>query len=85
MGEGALPGPVRAHDGVNLARADLEIEPLEDVHGDVPHVVVLDELTHFDDGGVFVAVGAAHVMGERGLLKQLEQQGFEVSRVAPRP
>jgi uncharacterized protein YbaP (TraB family) len=39
----------------------------------------------FDDGGVFVAVGAAHVMGERGLLKQLEQQGFEVSRVAPRP
>lgn len=34
-------------------------------------------------GGVFVAVGAAHVVGERGIVKQLEKRGFTVKRVEP--
>jgi hypothetical protein len=39
-GERALPRPVRAHDGVNFAAADVEVEALEDLAaGDVhpPH------------------------------------------------
>ncbi len=41
--------------------------------------------TPFDDGGVFVAVGAAHVVGDRGIVKLLEKEGFTVSRVQPLP
>ncbi len=37
--------------------------------------------TPFDDGGVFVAVGAAHVVGERGIVKLLEKEGFSVVQV----
>lgn len=32
-------------------------------------------------GGVFVAVGASHLEGERGLLAMLQEDGFRVSRV----
>jgi len=32
-------------------------------------------------GGVFVAIGASHLDGERGLLAMLEEDGFRVSRV----
>lgn len=32
-------------------------------------------------GGVFIAVGAAHLPGENGLIALLEREGFEVSRI----
>ena len=32
-------------------------------------------------GGAFIAVGALHLPGERGVLRLLEEQGYEVTRV----
>src|SRR5262249_36630621 len=34
---------------------------------------------------VFVVVGAAHLLGERGILKQLEKQGFKVEQIQLTP
>jgi hypothetical protein len=34
-----------------------------------------------DAGGAFVAVGALHLYGERGILALLKQQGFRITRV----
>ncbi len=34
-----------------------------------------------DAGGAFVAVGALHLPGERGVLKLLEKQGYKLTRV----
>lgn len=39
----------------------------------------------FERGGIFVAVGAAHVLGDRGIVKLLEKQGFTSSRVERAP
>ena len=33
------------------------------------------------EGNSFIAVGAAHLPGERGILRQLENQGYQVTRV----
>jgi uncharacterized protein YbaP (TraB family) len=32
-------------------------------------------------GGVFVAVGATHLVGEKGLLRLIEQQGYRLQRI----
>lgn len=32
------------------------------------------------EGGAFIAVGALHLPGERGILRQLEQRGYRVTR-----
>ena len=33
------------------------------------------------EGGAFIAVGALHLPGEKGILKQLEQRGFRLTRL----
>jgi uncharacterized protein YbaP (TraB family) len=33
------------------------------------------------EGNAFIAVGALHLPGERGLLKLLEQEGFKVTAI----
>jgi uncharacterized protein YbaP (TraB family) len=38
-------------------------------------------LPRFDDGGAFIAIGAAHLPGENGVLALLEQRGYSVARV----
>ncbi len=34
---------------------------------------------HIDQGGAFIAVGALHLTGERGLLRQLRRRGYRLS------
>jgi uncharacterized protein YbaP (TraB family) len=38
-------------------------------------------LPRFDDGGAFIAIGAAHLPGENGVLALLEGRGYGVTRI----
>jgi uncharacterized protein YbaP (TraB family) len=38
-------------------------------------------LPRFEEGGAFIAIGAAHLPGEQGVLALLERRGFGVVRV----
>jgi uncharacterized protein YbaP (TraB family) len=38
-------------------------------------------LPELERGGAFVAVGAAHLLGERGLIKALRERGYTITRV----
>jgi uncharacterized protein YbaP (TraB family) len=38
-------------------------------------------LPRFDEGGAFIAVGAAHLPGENGVLALLERRGYAVTRI----
>jgi hypothetical protein len=35
----------------------------------------------FAEGGLFVAVGALHLPGEKGMLRLLEQRGYKIVRL----
>lgn len=43
------------------------------------HIMVERMLPLMEEGSTFVAVGAAHVSGEEGILRLLEQQGFTIT------
>ena len=45
------------------------------------HRMVERMLPRFDDGGAFIAIGAAHLPGENGVLALLERRGYSVTRV----
>jgi len=34
-----------------------------------------------DEGGVFIAVGAGHLLGDRGIVAELRKAGYQVTRV----
>jgi uncharacterized protein YbaP (TraB family) len=38
-------------------------------------------LPRFDEGGAFIAIGAAHLPGENGVLALLERRGYSVARL----
>jgi len=38
-------------------------------------------LPRFEEGGAFIAVGAAHLPGESGVLALLEHRGYSVTRL----
>jgi uncharacterized protein YbaP (TraB family) len=38
-------------------------------------------LPRFDEGGAFIAVGAAHLPGDVGVLRLLERRGYTVTRL----
>lgn len=38
-------------------------------------------LPHLREGGAFIAVGAAHLAGERGLVELLRKEGFQLERI----
>jgi hypothetical protein len=40
---------------------------------------------HIERGDVFVAVGLAHLLGDRGLVTSLRKKGYEVERLLPPP
>ncbi|GDX83027.1 hypothetical protein LBMAG42_48380 [Deltaproteobacteria bacterium] len=56
---------------------DPTTEPMLFARNEAWMPVLVPEL---EQGGAFVAVGAAHMLGERGLLALVEQHGFVVTR-----
>ncbi len=45
------------------------------------HGMVESALDYINDGGIFMAVGAAHLKGDEGMLKLFEDEGFVVEPV----
>ena len=43
-------------------------------------VVIAEDLALLRDGGAFVAIGAAHLPGEDGVLARLEDRGYRITR-----
>jgi uncharacterized protein YbaP (TraB family) len=51
---------------------------------DQRNVRMVDRMaSRVDRGGVFIAIGAGHLGGERGVLALLERRGYAVKRVTP--
>ena len=58
-------------------RAKIDKRLLEDRN----HRMVERMLPRFDEGGAFIAIGAAHLPGESGVLALLERRGYTVTRL----
>jgi uncharacterized protein YbaP (TraB family) len=63
--------------GEQILRKKVEKRLLDDRN----HRMVERMMPRFDEGGAFIAVGAAHLPGEVGVLHLLERRGFTVTRV----
>jgi uncharacterized protein YbaP (TraB family) len=59
------------------SRAKIDKRLLDDRN----HRMVERMLPRFDEGGAFIAIGAAHLPGENGVLALLERKGYTVTRL----
>jgi uncharacterized protein len=65
------------HSGDRALREKVEKRLLDDRN----RRMVERMLPRFDEGGAFIAIGAAHLPGEVGVLNLLERRGYTVSRL----
>jgi uncharacterized protein YbaP (TraB family) len=84
----ALLAGFAAGDEAALSRALFEQAQLESAPGFYDRVLYDRNATWLpiieretERGGAFVAVGAGHLLGDRGILAELKKRGFRVRRV----
>lgn len=78
-GLAALDAGERGDAGDRRRAADFERRLIDD-----RNVRMVDRMTpRIDRGGAFIAIGAGHLGGERGVLALLERRGYAVKRVTP--
>ena len=77
-------------NGDNAQMADLFVDDMKEQHPSLYKSLLLDRNNNWmpiiegmfkEEGTEFVLVGAAHLVGEDGLLSLLEKKGYQVSRV----
>ncbi|MBK7973236.1 MAG: TraB/GumN family protein [Deltaproteobacteria bacterium] len=78
-GLAALDAGESGDAGERRRAADFERRLLDD-----RNVRMVDRMaSRIDRGGAFIAIGAGHLGGERGVLALLERRGYAVKRVTP--
>ena len=75
--EGVDPDALVKRNYTPQELADMKRELIDDRNAD--WIPKLEKL--FEQDKVFVAVGAGHVMGKRGVIALLKQRGYEITRI----